>query len=80
VIAKAALPRAPIIDAAPTTEKIWTGDLSSVIGLQKRGLRGLMEGRRIRERSVKPPSTSSGSTSVPSAGSGDHLPMQGVSV
>ncbi|KAL2114915.1 hypothetical protein VTJ04DRAFT_10578 [Mycothermus thermophilus] len=30
--------------------EIWTGDLSSVIGLQKRGLRGLMEGRRIRER------------------------------
>lgn len=60
--------------------EIWTGDLSSVIGLQKRGLRGLMEGRRMRERSFKPPSTGSGSTSVPSAGSGDHLPMQGVSV
>jgi Galactose oxidase, central domain len=28
----------------------WTGDISSVIGLQKRGLRGLMEGRRLRER------------------------------
>ncbi|KEF63208.1 uncharacterized protein A1O9_01185 [Exophiala aquamarina CBS 119918] len=28
----------------------WTGGLSSVIGLQKRGLRGLMEGRRLRER------------------------------
>lgn len=28
----------------------WTGDVSSVIGLQKRGLRGLMEGRRMRER------------------------------
>ncbi|KAJ5681870.1 uncharacterized protein N7477_001810 [Penicillium maclennaniae] len=62
------------------SREIWTGDLSSVIGLQKRGLRGLMEGRRLRERSVKPPSTSSGPTSVPSAGSGDHLPMQGVSV
>lgn len=37
----------------PTREKsrgIWTGDMSSVIGLQKRGLRGLMEGRRLRER------------------------------
>ncbi len=31
-------------------KEIWTGDLSSVIGLQKRGLRGLMEGRRLRER------------------------------
>ncbi|KKK14346.1 regulatory protein [Aspergillus rambellii] len=33
---------------------VWTGDLSSVIGLQKRGLRGLMEGRRLRERNTKP--------------------------
>lgn len=32
------------------TREMWTGDLSSVIGLQKRGLRGLMEGRRLRER------------------------------
>ncbi|KAK4508059.1 hypothetical protein PRZ48_001796 [Zasmidium cellare] len=31
-------------------QEIWTGALSSVIGLQKRGLRGLMEGRRMRER------------------------------
>ncbi|KAJ5201941.1 uncharacterized protein N7498_006604 [Penicillium cinerascens] len=63
------------------SREIWTGDLSSVIGLQKRGLRGLMEGRRMRERSVKPTSTSGGSTSVPhSAGPGDQLPMQGVSV
>jgi hypothetical protein len=30
--------------------EVWTGELSSVIGLQKRGLRGLMEGRRMRER------------------------------
>lgn len=29
---------------------VWNGELSSVIGLQKRGLRGLMEGRRLRER------------------------------
>lgn len=29
---------------------IWNGGISSVIGLQKRGLRGLMEGRRLRER------------------------------
>lgn len=31
-------------------DAIWNGELSSVIGLQKRGLRGLMEGRRMRER------------------------------
>lgn len=30
--------------------EIWNGGLSAVIGLQKRGLRGLMEGRRLRER------------------------------
>ncbi|CAK7218518.1 hypothetical protein SBRCBS47491_003531 [Sporothrix bragantina] len=30
--------------------EIWSGELSSVIGLQKRGLKGLMEGRRLRER------------------------------
>jgi hypothetical protein len=29
---------------------VWKGDVSAVIGLQKRGLRGLMEGRRLRER------------------------------
>lgn len=33
-----------------TAREVWAGDLSSVIGLQKRGLRGLMEGRRMRER------------------------------
>lgn len=32
------------------SHNIWNGELSSVIGLQKRGLRGLMEGRRLRER------------------------------
>ncbi|KAI1002529.1 hypothetical protein K3495_g5674 [Podosphaera aphanis] len=30
----------------------WSGSMSEVIGLQKRGLRGLMEGRRLRERSA----------------------------
>lgn len=31
-----------------TAREVWSGELSSVIGLQKRGLRGLMEGRRMR--------------------------------
>ncbi|KAI4250146.1 MAG: hypothetical protein L6R40_000318 [Gallowayella cf. fulva] len=31
--------------------EIWAGGMSCVFGLQKRGLRGLMEGRRMRERS-----------------------------
>lgn len=44
--------------------EIWTGDLSSVIGLQKRGLRGLMEGRRLRERGTKPSSTGTAATSL----------------
>lgn len=67
-------------DASRPQREIWTGDLSSVIGLQKRGLRGLMEGRRLRERSSKPQSTSSGSTSVPpSFGAGDNqFPAQGI--
>ncbi len=30
--------------------EIWSGEISAVVGLQKRGLRGLMEGRRMRER------------------------------
>jgi hypothetical protein len=29
--------------------EVWGGEVSAVVGLQKRGLRGLMEGRRIRE-------------------------------
>lgn len=33
-----------------TGRDVWDGDISCVIGLQKRGLRGLMEGRRLRER------------------------------
>lgn len=32
------------------SEGVWKGEISAVIGLQKRGLRGLMEGRRLRER------------------------------
>ncbi len=31
-------------------EEIWAGGVSCVVGLQKRGLRGLMEGRRAREK------------------------------
>ena len=36
------------------TGEIWRGEISAVIGLQKRGLRGLMEGRRLRERGAAP--------------------------
>lgn len=37
-------------DVGDGGEEIWGGDISCVVGLQKRGLRGLMEGRRMRER------------------------------
>lgn len=48
-------------DAGGSERDIWNGNLSSVVGLQKRGLRGLMEGRRIREHG-------GGSASGPSGG------------
>lgn len=35
--------------------EVWDGGWSAVIGLQKRGLRGLMEGRRARERGTGTP-------------------------
>ena len=38
-------------EEAKEVEDGWGGSVSRVIGLQKRGLRGLMEGRRMRERS-----------------------------
>lgn len=37
-------------DGTQGGEEIWAGGVSCVVGLQKRGLRGLMEGRRMRER------------------------------
>ena len=45
--------------------EVWSGDLSGVVGLQKRGLRGLMEGRRMRERT---------GTNAGAAGSGGGAP------
>ena len=38
------------VNEAETEEEVWSAERSCVIGLQKRGLRGLMEGRRMRER------------------------------
>ena len=58
-----------------TERFIWNGELSSVIGLQKRGLRGLMEGRRMRERTgtgnaatLAPPPGGPGFAGGPSGG------------
>lgn len=47
--------------------EIWRGEISSVIGLQKRGLRGLMEGRRIREM-VREGAPAGGATSISQEG------------
>lgn len=44
---------------------VWNGELSSVIGLQKRGLRGLMEGRRMRERTGTGAGLGMSATAVP---------------
>lgn len=49
---------------------VWNGELSSVIGLQKRGLRGLMEGRRIRERTG-----TGGATTLASTGGQGYGPQ-----
>jgi hypothetical protein len=45
-------------------EEIWAGSLSSVVGLQKRGLRGLMEGRRMREMGSRDTGGSGGSSNT----------------
>jgi Galactose oxidase, central domain len=55
-------------DEDPRTEEIWSGSLSAVVGLQKRGLRGLMEGRRIREMGSRDTAATGGS-----GGSGDRV-------
>ncbi|RPA97354.1 hypothetical protein L873DRAFT_1829051 [Choiromyces venosus 120613-1] len=49
----------------------WRGGVSSVIGLQKRGLRGLMEGRRMRERGR----SMGGSTGTGTASRSSEVPM-----
>lgn len=46
-------------------QAVWNGELSSVIGLQKRGLRGLMEGRRMRERTGTSAGPGMSATAVP---------------
>ena len=46
----AELSSSSLTDGSGKEREVWHGALSSVVGLQKRGLRGLMEGRRMRER------------------------------
>lgn len=49
---------------------VWRGDVSAVIGLQKRGLRGLMEGRRLRERGASVGTQNQGRVGLGIAGGG----------
>ncbi|KAF2231144.1 hypothetical protein EV356DRAFT_561131 [Viridothelium virens] len=49
--------------------EVWHGGLSSVVGLQKRGLRGLMEGRRMRERGRSDGTAGPGAGGTAGAGS-----------
>ncbi|KAF1974420.1 hypothetical protein BU23DRAFT_461913 [Bimuria novae-zelandiae CBS 107.79] len=53
--------------------EVWNGELSAVVGLQKRGLRGLMEGRRAREREMGRGSSRSRDEGGPSNGDGVGL-------
>lgn len=53
--------------------EMWNGELSAVVGLQKRGLRGLMEGRRAREREMGRGSSRSRDEGGPSNGDGVGL-------
>jgi hypothetical protein len=61
-----------------TRHPVWEGELSSVIGLQKRGLRGLMEGRRMRERTGTSVGAGLGmsATAVPGGGGYGQGPQQ----
>lgn len=57
--------------------EVWSGQISSVVGLQKRGLRGLMEGRRMRERGrgqVGLGNAPGGGVAVAGAGTGTGTP------
>ena len=48
--------------AVSGADEIWSGGVSCVVGLQKRGLRGLMEGRRAREKGQGIPRVGNGNT------------------
>ena len=53
------------VEGAEGREEVWEGDVSAVVGLQKRGLRGLMEGRRLRERGASVGSGATGGSGGP---------------
>ncbi|KAF2709799.1 galactose oxidase [Pleomassaria siparia CBS 279.74] len=57
--------------------EVWGGEVSAVVGLQKRGLRGLMEGRRIREMGGRGSSKSRDEGGLGSGGDGVGLGLLG---
>lgn len=66
----------PVVRKKKKKEReVWGGEISAVIGLQKRGLRGLMEGRRLRERGQ---SSAAGGAGRGAAGSGNGMMPTGV--
>ena len=58
------------VNATVGEGETWAGGVSCVVGLQKRGLRGLMEGRRIREKERGRVVGGLGSPSMNGTGSG----------
>ena len=70
-------------------EEIWSGGMSCVVGLQKRGLKGLMEGRRARERGqggqafgrgVMSPVANGASNGIPGSGADSNMHANGNGV
>ena len=59
-------------------EEIWSGGMSCVVGLQKRGLKGLMEGRRARERGQGQQPLGRGVMSPIANGAGNGIPGSGA--
>ena len=72
------------VTAAVGEGEVWAGGVSCVVGLQKRGLRGLMEGRRIREkergRAVGGLASLNANGTVPGGGGGGGSGANGVDV
>jgi hypothetical protein len=60
--------------------EVWKGDVSAVIGLQKRGLRGLMEGRRIREMVREGGGAPGAATGGPAPGSAQNEGRVGLGI
>ncbi|KOS22502.1 Protein ral2 [Escovopsis weberi] len=67
------------VDGSEGDGAVWSGELSSVIGLQKRGLRGLMEGRRMRERTGTGTGAGAGGAPYGSQGGGGQRVGLGIS-